>query len=125
MELVVPEHTNHYGTLYGATALQLMGKAAFICGSRYARCPIVMARADDIEFRKPVRLGEIVDLRAEVVRRGRSSMTVTVDLTVENASGEPDRPRITGRFLMVAVDDQGSPIPIPGQAGEFPEEISF
>lgn len=119
VDLVVPEHTNHYGTLYGATALQVMGKAAFICASRYARCAVVMAKADNIEFRKPVRLGEIIDVSARVVFHGRSSMTIVVDIFTED-SAETSEALISGRFLMVAVDEQGEPIPIPADADPFP-----
>jgi acyl-CoA hydrolase len=122
VELVVPEHANHYGTLYGVTALQLMGKAAFVCASRYARCAVVMAKADNIEFRKPVLLGEIIEIWAQVVFHGRSSMTVIVEIASEDASGKSESPRIVGRFMMVAVDATGAPIPIPGTSNQISRE---
>ncbi|OCC05545.1 acyl-CoA thioesterase [Labrys sp. WJW] len=120
-EIVLPEHANHYGTLYGPNALRIMGKAAFVCASRYARCAVVMAKADDVEFRRPVRLGSIVDIRARVASRGRSSMTVLVDLVPGAAAA--DRPAISGRFTMVAVDDGGVPIAIPFFEQTRPEEV--
>jgi acyl-CoA hydrolase len=122
VELVVPEHTNHYGTLYGVTALQFMGKAAFVCASRYARCAIVMAKADNIEFRKPVALGEIIEVQAQVVFQGRSSMTVIVEIAGEDATGKKEAPRVAGRFMMVAVDGVGKPIQIPNIGKEFSHE---
>ncbi len=111
LEVVPPGQANHYGTLYGANALQMMGKAAFVCATRYARCPVVMAKADNIEFRRPVRLGEIIDIGARVAFRGRSSMTVLVDMVADDADGA--EPAISGRFMMVAVDSDGAPVPIP------------
>ena len=54
LEVVLAEHANHYGTLYGANALHMMGKAAFVCATRHARCAVVMAKADSIEFIRPV-----------------------------------------------------------------------
>ncbi len=110
-ELVLPALTNHYGTLYGANALHLMGKAAFLCASRHGGCDVVMAKADGIEFHRPVRLGEIIDISARIVFRGRSSMTVLVNAFTDD-SGEKD-PAISGHFMMVAVDGDGRPTPLP------------
>lgn len=121
-ELVVPSLTNHYGTLYGANALHLMGKAAFVCAARYARCPVVMAKADSIEFHKPFRLGEIADIRARVVFRGRSSMTVLVEVKAEDPDAGVSDMALSGRFMMVAVNADGVPTPIPNQAK--PEEVT-
>lgn len=109
-EPVPPALTNHCGTLYGVNALRLMGKAAFLCAARHARCDVVMAKADGIEFHRPVRLGEIIGVSARVVFRGRSSMTVLVNAFTEDP-GEKD-PAISGRFMMVAVDGDGRPTPI-------------
>ncbi len=112
LELVLPELTNHYGTLYGANALQIMGKAAFVCASRRARCAVVMAKADNIEFRKPVNLGEIIDVRAHVAFQGISSLTVVVEIVAENPIENTSSSAISGRFMMVAVDREGLPTPI-------------
>lgn len=112
-ELVVPELTNHYGTLYGANALQMMGKAAFVCASRHARCPVVMAKADHIEFARPVKLGEIIDVRAQVVFQGRASLTIRVEVIADRPGDPDEQPSISGLFMMVAVDDKGLPMSIP------------
>ncbi|MHC5655793.1 acyl-CoA thioesterase [Stappia sp. ICDLI1TA098] len=110
LEVVLPEQANHYGTLYGANALHMMGKAAFVCATRHAGCAVVMAKADNIEFARPVRLGAIVDVRARVVFQGRSSMTVLVEVSPEEWRDAADgAPSISGRFMMVAVDQNGVP----------------
>lgn len=112
LELVLPEQTNHYGTLYGANALHLMGKAAFVCASRYARCTIVMARSEAIDFVKPVKLGDLIDLKARVVAQGRSSLTVRVELTAERIADGSRYHAISGSFVMVAVNAEGRPVPL-------------
>lgn len=112
LELVLPEQTNHYGTLYGANALHLMGKAAFICASRHARRDIVMARSEAIDFRKPVHLGDLVDLRARVSSEGRTSLTVQVDLIAERFADGSRYHAVSGSFIMVAVDEKGRPTPV-------------
>jgi acyl-CoA hydrolase len=62
MEMVFPEQTNHYGTLFGGQALALMDKAAFMVASRYARLPVVTASTEKIDFHVPVRQGQLVEL---------------------------------------------------------------
>ena len=77
-EMIFPEQANHYGTLFGGHALNLMGKAAFITATRWARQNVVMAASNKIEFHEPIRVGELVELIASITRVGRSSMTVAV-----------------------------------------------
>jgi acyl-CoA hydrolase len=109
-EVIFPEHTNHYGTLFAGNALNLLSKAAFLAASRHARRNVVMAACSDVRFRSPVRLGEVLELAAEVVRTGRSSMTVTViGQAGELASGRK-RAALEARFEMVSVDAAGKPV---------------
>lgn len=122
LEVVLPEQANHYGTLYGANALQIMGKAAFVCATRHARCAVVMAKADSIEFTKPIRIGAIIDIRASIAFQGRSSMTVIVEVVADSPAGPSGAPSISGRFVMVAVDSDGVPIPIPPHEDQSPAE---
>ncbi|WP_421934357.1 acyl-CoA thioesterase [Phenylobacterium sp.] len=113
VEMVFPEQANHYGTLFGGTALSLMGKAAFVAASRRARCAVVMATSDKVEFHHPVAVGQLVEIAAYVSRVGRSSMTVEVGVTAETLVSGERRLAMHGRFEMVAVDQAGLPIPIP------------
>lgn len=123
LEVVLPEQANHYGTLYGANALQMMGKAAFVCATRQARCPVVMARADEIEFFRPIPLGSIIEIRAHIAHQGRSSMEVNVEIVPEQPAGQDATPAIIGRFRMVAVDKEGRPVSIPVSDQHAKEEI--
>lgn len=123
LEVVLPEQANHYGTLYGANALQMMGKAAFVCATRHAGCAVVMAKADNIEFVRPIRMGSIIDIRARVAFQGCSSMTVIVEIAPDHPGAEERASSITGRFLMVAVDGNGAPMPISPSDSNHPEEI--
>ena len=66
VDVVFPDRANHYGTLFGGHALQLMGKAAFIAATRKARQHVVMASADNMIFDEPVRVGELVECVASV-----------------------------------------------------------
>lgn len=111
-EMVFPEQANHYGTLFGGTALSLLGKAAFIAASRYARAAMVMRTSEKIEFRHPVRVGQLVELYAYVIREGRSSLTVEVEMSVEGLASGERCIAVMGRFEMVCVDENGKSRPI-------------
>jgi len=113
IEMVFPEQTNHYGTLFGGQALALMDKAAFIVASRYARRTVVTASSEKIDFHVPVRQGQLVELVARVVRTGRTSMTVEVDLYSEDLLSGDRQVGTRGHFVLVALDAHGRPTPIP------------
>ena len=112
VEVVFPEQANHYGTLFVGNALSLMGKAAFVAATRRARCAVVMATSDKVQFHEPVRIGELVELTAQVERVGRSSMTVAVEVVAETLATGSRRIAMQGSFEMVAVDAAGRPTPV-------------
>jgi len=112
VEIVFPEQANHYGTLFGGNALSLMGKAAFVAATRRARCAVVMATSDKVQFHEPVHVGELVELTARVERVGRSSMTVVVEVVAETLATGSRRIAMQGSFEMVAVDAAGRPTPV-------------
>lgn len=109
VEMVFPQQTNHYGTLFGGQALALMDKAAFICASRYARRTVVTASSEKCDFHVPVRQGQLVELIARIVATGRTSLTVEVDLYAEDLLTGDRQLGTRGRFVMVALDAHGNP----------------
>jgi acyl-CoA hydrolase len=118
-EIVFPSDANHYGTLFGGKALAMMDVVASIAAIRAARKPVVTASIDRTDFKAPVRVGEFAETIGTVVRVGRTSITVEVELWAENPiSGERILSTV-GRFVMVAVGPDGKPAPIheePGRA---------
>jgi acyl-CoA hydrolase len=110
-EMVFPNQTNHYGTLFGGEALKLMGKAAFIAASRDARKDVVMASVDRTTFHEPVRQGDLAEVLARVVKSGHSSLTVETELFSENLRTGERRLCSDAHFIMVVVDRDGRPIP--------------
>ncbi len=124
IEMVFPEQTNHYGTLYGGQALALMDKAAFIAASRYARRAVVTRSSERVDFHVPVKQGQLVELLARVVSTGRTSIAVEVQLYSEDLLTGERQLGTQGRFVFVAVGPDGRPSPIvaleqaPGGAGK-------
>lgn len=116
-EIVFPDHTNHLGTLFGGQALAWMDKAAFVAASRYARRTVVTGRSEQVDFKVPVRQGQLVELTARVVGVGRSSMQVDVDLVAEDVLSGDRRLCTRGRFVMIALDAHGTPAVVPPLAG--------
>ncbi|NJL07512.1 MAG: acyl-CoA thioesterase [Methylacidiphilales bacterium] len=112
VELVFPEHTSHYGSLYGGNALAAMGKAAFVVATRHCRRAVVLAAAKRVDFTQHVQKGEIVELVSRVVGVGRTSMSVTVEMWAETLGSGARRRCGHGEFVMVAVDDHHRPIPV-------------
>ena len=109
LHMVFPDHTNHLGTLFGGQALAWMDKAAFVVATRYARRTVVTARSEQVDFRQPVRQGQLVELTARIVATGRSSMQVEVDLVAEDPLTGDARLCTRGRFTMIALDAHGTP----------------
>ncbi len=112
IEMVFPDQTNHYGTLFGGHALRLMDKAAFVAASRYARRTVVTACSERVDFKNAVRHGSLIELIASVIATGRSSMTVSVDLFAEDLLSGNRKLCANGRFVLVALDEHGVPAPI-------------
>jgi acyl-CoA hydrolase len=112
VEMVFPNQTNHYGTLFGGDALRLMDMAAFVAASRHARRPMVTASSERIEFHIPVRQGQLAEVVGRVTSTRRTSLTVEVELWAEDLlTGKRDL-CTKGSFVLVAVDEQGRPSPI-------------
>ena len=114
-EFVFPPDTNHLGTLYGGTLMGWMDKAAGIAAFRYAGTPVVVTAAvDKLEFRVPIRQGELVELLAHVESHGRTSMVVRVDVHREDPVTRTRELCTVGTFTMVALDEEGHPTPVRG-----------
>lgn len=120
MEMVFPEQTNHYGTLFGGQALALMDKAAFIVASRYARRTVVTASSEKCDFHVPIRQGQLVELTARIAATGRTSMTVDVDMYSEDLLTGDRQVGTRGSFVLVALDAHGRPTAIPPLEPEAP-----
>lgn len=113
IEVVFPQQTNHYGTLFGGQALALMDKAAFVVASRYARRMVVTASSEKTNFHVPVRQGQLVELIATVIATGSTSITVEVELYAEDLLTGDRQLGTKGRFVMVALDAHGKPTIVP------------
>ena len=111
LQLVFPGDTNHLGQLFGGNAMSLMGRAAYIAATRHTRSDVGMAASDKIDFIAPTQEGEMLDVIAEVVSVGRTSMRIAVRAEAEDLMSGDRRLVGEASYVMVALDDQGRPTP--------------
>ncbi len=115
-KMVFPSTTNHYDTLFGGEALKWMDEVAYIAATRFARKPVVTISTEQVDFKRPIPSGILVELVARVVHVGRTSLKVEVTIFLEELYSDKREKAITGHFNFVAIDEHKKPTPI------FPEE---
>ncbi len=106
---VFPNTTNHYDTLFGGTAMQLMDEAAFITATRFCRKRMVTVSSDRIDFSKPIPSGTIIELVGRVTYLGNTSLKVRVDIFIEQMYADEREKAVSGEFTFVAVDKDKKP----------------
>jgi len=118
IDMVFPGDANHHGTLFGGVGLAHLDKVAFLAAARHARRPTVTASCDRIDFAAPARIGEMVEATGRVVRVGRTSMGVEVELWAEAPVSGERRLCTRGVFNMVAPreEGQGDLPPVPDES---------
>jgi acyl-CoA hydrolase len=121
-QLMVPQWVNLHGTVHGGYILMLVDQIAYVVASRHAGRPTVTASFDEVNFRSPIHVGDIVTLHARVNLVGRSSMEIGVRVEAEDLLTREVRHTNTCYVTMVAVDDRGQPVPVPGLRLESDDE---
>lgn len=101
---VFPGETNHYDTLFGGTALQWMDEVAFIAATRFTREKVVTVSSDKVNFKMPIPAGTFVELDAQIVRVGNTSVEVSVDVYREDMYVENRVLALHGTFIFVSLD---------------------
>lgn len=109
---VFPNTTNHYDTLFGGTAMQLMDEVAFITATRFTRKKVVTISSDKINFTSPIPAGTIIELIGEVARIGNTSLDIKVNIYIEQMYSQEREKAISGSFTFVAIDDNKKPTSI-------------
>lgn len=108
-----PIDVNLRGSMFGGVILALVDKVAYVCATRHADCPTVTASFDQVDFRAPIEIGEVVTLQASVNYVGRTSLEVGVRVTAESVTGGAPRHTNSCYVTMVALDESGRPQPVP------------
>ncbi len=113
-ELMLPSHSNFSGKIHGGYILSLMDQIAFACASKHSKTYCVTASVDKVDFLQPVEVGELVTLKASVNHVGNTSMVVGVRVESENIQTGVIKHCNSSYFTMVAKNDEGKSMPVPG-----------
>ncbi len=121
-ELVLPNDTNQLGNLLGGKLMHWMDIAAAIAAQRHSNRICVTASVDQLSFHQPIKLGEVVILRASVNRAFGTSMEIGVRVQTENQLTGATKTANTAYLTFVAIDKQGRPTRVPPVIPETGEE---
>lgn len=111
--LMTPDMANFSGNVHGGTILKYLDQVAYACASRYAGHYVVTLSVDQVVFRQPIHVGELVTFLASVNYTGRTSMEIGIKVVTEDIRKKLVRHTNSCYFTMVAVDDKGQPIEVP------------
>lgn len=121
--LMTPDTANFSGNVHGGTILKLLDQVAYACASRYAKSYVVTLSVDQVTFRQPIHVGEMVTFLASVNFTGKTSMEIGIKVIAEDIRSQVVRHVNSCFFTMVAVDDQRKPIEIPEFKPSSEDEI--
>lgn len=110
--LMSPDMANFSGNVHGGVLLKLLDQVAYACASRYAGCYVVTLSVDQVLFKQPIHVGELVTFLASVNYVGRSSMEVGIKVVAENIQQRSQRHTNSCYFTMVAMEN-AKPVTVP------------
>jgi acyl-CoA hydrolase len=111
--LMTPDMANFSGNVHGGHILKYLDQVAYACASRYAGQYVVTLSVDQVVFREPIHVGELVTFLASVNYTGRTSMEIGIKVVTEDIRQKLVRHTNSCYFTMVAVDELGNPTPVP------------
>jgi uncharacterized protein (TIGR00369 family) len=112
-QVMLPEDANPDGFVHGGAIMKLADTASGVCATRYARCRVATVAVQEMTFISPAQIGDVITVKARLVRVGRTSMTIDIEVLAEGRMSENARQTSTGRFIFVALDEDGHPTPVP------------
>lgn len=108
-EVMTPEKANFAGNIHGGHILRLLDQAAYACAARYSSHYVVTLSINQIQFKQPVHVGELVTCLASVNYVGHSSMQIGIKVVAENLKTGETRHTNSCFFTMVAMDEHMKP----------------
>lgn len=121
-ELVLPQHGNVLGSAFGGTVLAWMDICGAIAAQRHCQTIAVTAGMDDVTFRYPIRVGDVVVLIGRVTAAFNTSLEVEVIVQVEDPQTAERRVCVDAFMTFVAVDEARKPARVPPLLCETPED---
>ena len=123
-QIMMPEHANTQGNVHGGWIMKLVDEAGALAATRHSAHRTVTVAIDQMIFRHPIHIGDLVLFNAEVTFSGRTSMEVEVKVHAENPISGEQIFTNAAYLVYVAIDDNGKPTQVPPLMAESPEEQS-
>ncbi|TCT17253.1 acyl-CoA hydrolase [Melghiribacillus thermohalophilus] len=121
-KLVLPPDTNHLGTIFGGKVLAYIDEIAAIAAMKHSKQVVVTASIDTVSFHSSAKVGDILTLEATVISTGKTSMEVYVKVECEHLETGEKSLTTTSLLTMVAINDEGIPVPVPEVIPKTEEE---
>lgn len=124
-ELIMPGHTNPLGNLMGGNLLSWMDVAMGVSAMKHSGCISVTASVDNVSFKLPIKMGDVVVIKSFVTRAFNTSMEVFCEVKVQNIQSQEEVISHTAFFTFVALDKEGNRIIVPRlePQSEFEREL--
>ncbi|CDZ55353.1 MULTISPECIES: acyl-CoA thioesterase [Neorhizobium] len=113
--LAMPADANAAGDIFGGWVMAQMDLASGIRAAERARGRVVTAAVKEMAFELPVKIGDTLNIYTEITRVGRSSITLMVEAWAQRARHRMIEKVTAGTFIMVALDEDGRPVPVPAE----------
>lgn len=121
-ELVLPNDTNTFGNLMGGRLLYWMDICSAMAAQKHCNNVVVTASVDNVSFKRPVKLGEVVTIKAQVTRSFKSSLEVRMEVFAQNLPEGTKEKSNEAYYTFVALDENGLPKSVPAIIPETEEE---
>ena len=121
--LMTPVHSNFSGKIHGGYILGLMDQIAFMCASKHSGNYCVTASVNKVDFLNPVEVGQMLHLKASLNYTGTTSMVVGLHVESEDIRTGKIKHCNSSYFTMVAKDDEGNSVKVPGLILDSKEDI--
>lgn len=122
-ELMIPSYANFGGKIHGGIILSLIDKAAYACASKHSGMYCVTVSVDNVDFLKPVEVGDLVHLRSSVNYVGNSSLVIGIKVDSENIKTGVKKHTNSSYVTMVAKDENDKPAKVPILILQTKEEV--
>ncbi len=120
---MMPQHANVLGNVFGGVVLSMMDTTAAVSAIRHARRVCVTVSVDRVDFREPIHVGDLLIMKSSVNYVGRTSMEIGVRVETENLLTGVRLHTNSCYLTFVAIDRNGTPVPVPPLKPETPDEI--
>ncbi|MCY4778159.1 acyl-CoA thioesterase [Sphingobacterium sp. UT-1RO-CII-1] len=124
-ELVLPNDTNTFGNLMGGRLLYWMDICSAMAAQKHCNNVVVTVSVDNVSFQRSVKLGEVVNIKAQVTRAFNSSLEVRMEVFAQNLPKGTVYKSNEAYYTFVAIDPHNKPLPVPKLIPESDEEVKL